>query len=156
MILNVLILISATICRRGCYANGHTNANTFWYSVFDENVGSNVDRMKIDNVPEAYYKSYYEDSYNSSLHRLRGKPGYRPMIRNKKWETRPCRSLPLAFGNTTSKSDWGISLTEVSSFTSWNVHSYKLSFVIYCSLYYLIFFRKDYCDCLYSIVKWEG
>lgn len=69
--------------RRGYYANGHTNADTFWYSLFkdatsDETVDSTI-------VPAAYYKSFFEGSgINGNLHKLRGRAGYRPMIKNKK------------------------------------------------------------------------
>ena len=66
--------------RRGCYANGHTNADTFWYAVFRD--ARMQERISADAVPSAYYKSYFE-SDTKELHRLRGKAGYTPMISSK-------------------------------------------------------------------------
>ena len=55
-----------------------------WYSLFRDAGGA--ERVAAGAVPASYYKSYFEasDALQGGLHKLRGKPGYRPMIANKR------------------------------------------------------------------------
>jgi hypothetical protein len=55
----VLEIILLKLSRRGQYANGETNANTFWRSVLKS--PTNPDEiLHLENVPSVYYRSPFE------------------------------------------------------------------------------------------------
>lgn len=54
----VLEIILLKYSRRGQYANGETNADTFWRSVLKS--AQEPERLQLENPPSKYYTSYYE------------------------------------------------------------------------------------------------
>ena len=57
--------------RRGCYANGATNADTFWFSLLAARAGR--ERLPLQHPPSEYYKSSWETAGTPDAHRLRGR-----------------------------------------------------------------------------------
>jgi len=57
-------------CRRGQYAAGATNADTFWYALLGGRSGR--ERLPLEHPPASYYKTEYERE-GAEPHRLRGR-----------------------------------------------------------------------------------
>ncbi|KAK3265120.1 hypothetical protein CYMTET_26177 [Cymbomonas tetramitiformis] len=66
--------------RKGSYADGKTNADTFWYSVFQKAPEDAV--LALDCPPTTYYSTPY-DQEDRAPHRRRGRSSKVPMIGSK-------------------------------------------------------------------------
>jgi len=59
----VLEIILLKLSRRGQYANGETNADTYWRAVLKS--PREEERLQLENPPSSYYKSHFELDVNS-------------------------------------------------------------------------------------------
>jgi hypothetical protein len=56
--------------RRGFYANGGSNADTFWFALLAGRAGR--ERLPLAHPPAAYYKTSWETAGAADFHKLRG------------------------------------------------------------------------------------
>lgn len=78
---NILEIIMLKRYRKGHYEDGKTNADTFWYSIFEKAPADLM--LPLEKPPTKYYSSEYEKE-GKPLHKIKGRNSNVPMIGDSK------------------------------------------------------------------------